>query len=155
MAWCVAQIEINRANVAQHCLELADYVVYAPKIATARQTTTLLFPGYLFVQIVNGWWRARWSVGVVRLLHDGGSEPAHVADRIIAELRGRERNGLVQLPRKPPFQRRDAVKILAGPFAGQFGLFDGMKPHDRVLVLLRLLGGLQRAEFAKADIKRA
>jgi hypothetical protein len=67
-----AQFETNRERLAQHCLELAGYAVYAPRIA-------------------------------------------------------------VMTP-------------------GQFGLFDGMRPHQRVAVLMRLLGSLQRVELAKADI---
>jgi transcription antitermination factor NusG len=38
----------------------------------------------------------------------------------------------------------DQVRILAGPFRGQLGLFAGMKPHERVEVLLALLGGRSR-----------
>jgi hypothetical protein len=100
MYWGCAQVEANRERLALHCLGLAGYTIYAPKIAVATpkaRRTTLLFPSYVFVQIVSGWWNARWSAGVVRLLLDGGSEPAHVPDRIISELRGLERDGLVQV----------------------------------------------------------
>ena len=69
MYWAVAQVEANRAHVATHFLNLAGYTVYVPRIATARrEPPALLFPGYVFVQIVSGWWNARWSVGVVRLI---------------------------------------------------------------------------------------
>jgi hypothetical protein len=39
------------------------------------------------------------------------------------------------------------VKVTVGPFAGQFGLYAGMKPHQRVEVLLTLLGGQQRVSL--------
>ena len=70
-------------------------------------------------------------------------------DRIISELRGRERNGLITLPPPPGFHRGDRVRITRGPFAGQLAVFDGMRPHERVAVLLQLLG---RVELPKADI---
>ena len=45
--------------------------------------------------------------------------------------------------------------MLQGPFAGQLGLYAGMRPHERVLVLLQLLGGQQRVELAKDAIEGA
>ena len=47
------------------------------------------------------------------------------------------------------------VRILQGPFAGQLGLYAGMRANERVLVLLALLGGQQRVELAKDDVESA
>jgi hypothetical protein len=33
--------------------------------------TPPLFPGYLFLWVVSGWWNARWAAGVRRLVMDG------------------------------------------------------------------------------------
>jgi len=46
---------------------------------------------------------------------------------------------LIELPSRPPPQPGDPVRIARGPLAGQLGLFEGMRPHERV-VLLQLLG---------------
>jgi len=73
--------------------------------------------------------------------------------RPIDDLRKRERNGLIKLPKRPALQPGDQVRILQGPFAGQLGLYAGMRPHERVLVLLQLLGGQQRVELAKDSIE--
>ena len=77
---------------------------------------------------------------------------SRLADQIIDDLRKRERNGLIELPKRPALQPGDQVCILQGPFAGQLGLYAGMRPHERVLVLLQLLGG-QRVELSKADVE--
>ena len=45
------------------------------------------------------------------------------------------------------------MKVTAGPFAGQFGLYAGMKPHQRVEVLLTLLGGQQRVSLSRDAIE--
>jgi len=82
-----------------------------------------------------------------------GVRPARVADQIIDDLRKRERNGLIELPNRPALQPGDQVRILQGPFAGQLGLYAGMRAHERVLVLLALLGGQQRVELPKADVE--
>jgi hypothetical protein len=67
----------------------------------ARITITPpLFPAYAFVMIVSGWWNARWSPGVVRLIMNG-LLPAHVPDAVISEIRSRERGGVVELPYTP------------------------------------------------------
>ena len=154
--WCVAQLEHGRAKLALHCLQINGFEVYQPRIRSERRAdqTDALFPGYCFVLVQLQWHQARWSPGVMRLLLNGDA-PAHVSDQIISELRGREHNGLVQLPRKPTFQRGDTVKIMRGAFAGQFGLYAEMRPRQRCEVLLRLLGGLQKVQLARADVKRA
>jgi hypothetical protein len=45
------------------------------------------------------------------------------------------------------------VRILAGPFAGHLGLYAGMRPHERVLVLLGVLGGQQRVDLARDAVE--
>ena len=82
-----------------------------------------------------------------------GIKPARVADQVIGDLRARERNGLVELPKRSGLQPGDHVRVLHGPLAGQLGLYAGQRPHERVLVLLALLGGQQRVELAKDAIE--
>jgi hypothetical protein len=84
-----------------------------------------------------------------------GERPASVADGIVAAIRSRERNGLVELPKPPRFKRGDAVRILKGPFAHHVGLYHGMKPRARVEVLLALLGGSQRVTLAADSVELA
>jgi transcriptional antiterminator RfaH len=146
--WACAQLEANRERLALHCLGLAGYQVYLPRIRARKLKTAALFPGYAFVLIELQWHAARWSPGVLRLVLDG-MQPAKVPDKVIAELKGREHNGLVELPAPLGFRRGDQVRITRGVLAGQLALFDGMRPHERVAVLLQLLG---RVELPKGDI---
>ncbi len=71
-----------------------------------------------------------------------------VADGIVAAIRSRERNGLVESPNPPRLKRGDAVRILKG-------LYHGMKPHERIEVLLSLLGGSQRVTLPESDVEAA
>jgi transcriptional antiterminator RfaH len=90
---------------------------------------------------------------VVRLVTNGGV-PAAVPAAVIAALRARERDGLIELPARPPkFRPGDQVRVLQGPFAGLTGLYHGQKPRDRVAVLLQLLGGRQRTELPASAIE--
>jgi transcriptional antiterminator RfaH len=151
--WAAAQLAPQRDGLALHCLHQAGFETYAPRLRERRSVngrrvirTPLLFPGYVFVFVQLQWHTARWSPGVVRLVMDGVA-PAAVPDSVIDALRGRERGGLIELPRPPKFHRGDRVRVLHGPFIGQVGLYAGMKPRERVEVLLGLLGG-QRVTLA-------
>jgi transcription antitermination factor NusG len=101
--------------------------------------------------IVSGWWNARWSAGVRRLVMDG-LVPARVPDCVIAEIRSRERRGLIELP-KLRLEPGARVRVLQGPLQDQIGLLAALRPHERVLVLLRPLGGEQRVELARSSIE--
>jgi transcriptional antiterminator RfaH len=161
MYWTCAQLEPRRERLASHCLTLAGYEIYQPLLREHRRSrhgsrkiivTPPLFPGYLFVWVVAGWWNARWSPGVIRLVMDG-LQPAHVPDAVISEIRSRERGGLVELPKPRGLAPGMRVKVLQGPLCNQIGLLAALRPHERVLVLLQLLGGQQRVELARNAIE--
>lgn len=143
--WAVARLEPNRERLAIHCLTLAGYPTYLPRLREQRirhgrriEVRSALFPGYAFVSITLQWRAARWSVGVTGLIMNGAG-PARVADHIIDEIRSREVRGLIELPRRE-LVPGDAIRISRGPLVGQLGLFQGMRGSERVLVLLQMLG---------------
>jgi transcription antitermination factor NusG len=146
MYWCVARLE--REKLALHCLALNGFTdVYLPRlrehcIVAGRRVERHppLFPGgYAFILIRLQWTTARYCPWVRDLIMNGGG-PAHVPDRIIDEIKAREVGGLVELPRRRALRRGDPVRVLTGPFRGHLGLYSGMKPHQRVEVLLAWLG---------------
>src|SRR5262249_50883588 len=151
MFWACAQLQPQRERLAQHCLTLAGYETYAPRlrerhIAYGRKVirTPFFFPGYLFVLIELQWSQARWSPGVARIVMDGMA-PARVPDAVIDEIRAREVAGLIELPKPSPAPLGRPLPVTQGPFTGHIGVFAGMKPRERVEVLLAILGGAQRS----------
>ena len=80
-----------------------------------------------------------------------GNVPAEEA--AIAEIRKREVNGLIELPKPSALQRGDRVRILHGPFSGQLAIYADMRSRERIEVLLRLLGGQQRVILPRVDIE--
>jgi transcriptional antiterminator RfaH len=150
----------RREALALRCLGLAGFVTYCPRLRAQRlshgrriEVRPLLFPGYCFVVIELQWHAARWAPGMLGLIM-AGDGPARVPDAVIAELRSRERDGLVELPKPPGLQHRDAIRVVHGPLQGLRGLYDGMKPRERVAVLLQILGDRQRVELAANAIER-
>ena len=159
MFWCCAQIEPYRERLAMHCLGLNGFEVYCPRMREQVRIrgrkivrTPPLFPGYTFVLIVSRWWDARWSAGVRRLVMDG-ELPAKVPDAVIAEIRSRERNGLVELVKPRGLRPGTRVRLVSGPFCDRIGLVAGLRGRERVLCLLNLLGAQQRVELAQSAIE--
>ena len=79
--------------------------------------------------------------------------PAKVPDQVIDEIRWREVRGAVELPQAPGMKIGERVRVLAGPFQGHLGLYADMKPHQRVEVLLALLGSQQRVTLSRGSIE--
>ena len=160
MSWIVARTEPQREQAARRFLQLRGFSVYLPYIherhtRSGRRIARLrpLFPSYAFVALQNGrWWDARWCVGVAAVIMSG-SEPARLSNRIVDEIRARERNGLVVLPERSTLKPGDQVRVLAGPFNGSLALYAGQRSHERVLVLLALLGGEQKVELPRHAIE--
>jgi transcriptional antiterminator RfaH len=168
--WSVARFQPQRERLALHCLALYGFETCLPRVRELRTTAQVvgaagtvrrrkteievpLFPGYCFILIQLQWHGANMAAGVIRLLMDG-QQPAHVPDAVIDGIREREVGGIVRLPKPPPFRSGDRVRVLRGPFEGHFGLYDGMAPHERIFVLLSMLGTQVRTEMAEADVIR-
>jgi transcriptional antiterminator RfaH len=154
--WCAARLQPRREALALHVLTLNGYATYLPPLRQQHgrkiEVRPPLFPGYCFVAIELQWHTARWAAGVIGLIMDG-VQPAHVPDGVIAEIRSRERDGLIELPKPRGLQRGDGVRIIGGPFTGHLAIFAGMKPRERVEVLLALLGGERAVTLGRRDIE--
>jgi transcription antitermination factor NusG len=129
--WAVAQLQPNRTALALRMLPQEGFTVYAPKLRERRtirgrreDSEVALFPGYAFVAIALQWHAARWCPGVIRLVMDG-LQPAKVRDAVIEEIRARERNGAIELP------KRDAPDFVEVGEAG-IAVDDAMRRQRRV-----------------------
>jgi transcriptional antiterminator RfaH len=156
-----ARLVPGREALALHCLGLTGYETYLPRLRERRVShgrritvTPPLFPGYCFIWITLQWHSARWAPGVASIIR-GGECPAKVPDTVIAEIRSREVDGLINLPKPlsaPGLRPGARVKILGGPFCGFVATLVGLRPQQRCEVLLQLLGSQQRVMLPKGDI---
>ena len=158
--WTVAQTESQREHVAAKFLEQATFEIYLPKVLIrngARDRVAPLFPGYVFVAIIDQWWPVRWTTGVLKLLMVN-DRPAEVSEVLMRDIRKREgKDGLVRLPKPRPrgLLPGDPVKVTRGSFADRFGVYQGQSGAQRSKILLNWLGREVRVEIATADVARA
>ncbi len=148
--WYVVQTQVNGEAKAAQNLQRQGYDVYLPRYLKRRRharkvdfTAKPLFPRYMFVAIdvASQRWRSIQSTfGVARLVSNG-DYPAAVPDGVVDALKVREDDmGFVRMDVSPAFARGDKVRVLAGAFMDSAGLFNELADHDRVSILLEILG---------------
>jgi len=149
-AWYVIQTHVNAEAKAARNLVRQGFDIYLPRYLKRRsharkieKVAVPLFPRYMFVwiDVATQRWRSVQSTFGVSQLVLNGADPAPLAPQVVNCLRAREDgDGYVQLDQRPKIALGAAVRVLTGVFAENLGLFDGMADHDRVAILLDLLG---------------
>jgi transcription antitermination factor NusG len=99
-----------------------------------------LFPKYIFVKIKQQWASLTGTYGVSGLVMEGKS-PKKVPQLVIDKVKEREDNmGFVVLESKDEVKEGSSVKIKDGPLKDYIGIYQGMSPDERAVVLFKLLG---------------
>lgn len=148
--WHVAFTQPNAETRAAAHLANQDFPVYLPRFMKRRRIgrreirgPSPLFPRYLFVGVDVGhqrWRSINGTVGVSWLVCQG-DRPAAIDASVIEAIAGREdEDGLIKLSPLRSFRPGEPVRIIGGVFTDQLGLYEGMADHDRVRILLDLLG---------------
>jgi len=148
--WYVVQTHVNSETKAAANLDRQGFAVYLPRYlkrrSHARKIETVarpLFPRYLFVAIdvaTQRWRSIQSTLGVSHLVCWSG-HPASVENSVIDALRAREDDGgFIKLARRFGFAPGDKVRITEGAFVDNLALVEGVSDHERVSVLLDLLG---------------
>jgi transcriptional antiterminator RfaH len=148
--WYVVQTQINCEAKAADNLRRQGYEAYLPRYMKRRRharkvdfTAKPLFPRYMFVavDVATQRWRSIQSTFGVSRLVTHGEEPAALPEGVVQALKAREdRSGFVKMVARPAFAPGDKVRVIAGAFMDNAGLFNGMADHDRVSILLDMLG---------------
>jgi len=148
--WYVVQTQVNGEAKAAENLRRQGYEGYLPRYLKRRRharkvdfVAKPLFPRYMFVAIdiaTQRWRSVQSTVGISRLVTNGDS-PAVMPEGVVRALKAREdAKGFVNMDAGPAFAPGDKVRVLAGAFMDNAGLFNGMADHDRVSILLDMLG---------------
>ena len=165
ITWFAVYTQPNAELKAAEHLVRQGYAAYLPRyrryVRHARTRALVLrplFPRYLFVgldRLVQLRRPIRSTVGVVGLV-SSADEPVPVAAEIIDALRREEGAGAFDLV--SPVQRLhagDSIRVTQGPFADLIGRLVGVADHERVFVLIDLLGRSVRAELPALAVEAA
>ena len=140
LSWFVLLIRAQFAGRVTRSLRERSISFFAPQTLNAAGHKCWLFPSYIFALL----WEAL-EISGMRYVHRTILLSAPDAARVRA-LRERARDNVILLrDQARRLQRGDAVIIRGGPFAGQFGTFDGMT-HGRARVLVNFLAHEAKAE---------
>jgi transcriptional antiterminator RfaH len=165
ITWYAVYTQPNAELKAAEHLARQGYSAYLPRyrryVRHARTRALVLrplFPRYLFVgldRLVQHRRPIRSTVGVVALV-SSADEPVPVAAEIIDALRREESAGGFDLV--SPVQRLnpgDNIRVTQGPFADLMGSLVGIADHERVFVLIDLLGRSVRATVPALAVEAA
>ena len=146
VSWYLVHTKPRQEQRARENLFNQGYECWLPqlRVEKVRQRKLVvidepLFPRYLFIHLPPGinWAPVRSTLGVTTIVRFGGV-PARVPSGVLQALREEEsqRRESAVIPQFTPGQ---AVRILAGPFAGVRAVFDMTDGEARALVLIEIL----------------
>jgi transcriptional antiterminator RfaH len=161
--WFVAQTLCHCEKMARLHLGAQGFRTFLPRfhktVRHARQLREVIapiFPGYIFVVLHTE--RDRWrsingTFGVARLI-SAHQRPTPVPTGVVEALLGSlDQSGLVRFD--DGLQPGQAVRVIAGPFAGVLGVLQRLDAEGRVQVLLNIMGGQAPVTMDRAHLTAA
>jgi transcription antitermination factor NusG len=151
--WAAAQIRTDQAKRVIWHVERQGFEHYLLMCRASRRSAKIvpLFPGYLFVCVVDHWRCLLGTHGVVGLIRSGDA-PAIVREHEIERMRAQEgRDGVIILP-LTRFQPGEKVRVTRGPMADRVGLYSGMSARDRVRVMFQMFEREISVELREHDL---
>jgi transcriptional antiterminator RfaH len=162
--WYLVYAKPRQEPVAQENLVRQGFEIYLPLIRQPRKRSgkrvtiiAPMFPRYLFIHLDShndNWGPIRSTLGVASLVRFGQT-PAQVPDDLITAIRSREDEHGIHVMPADEYKPGGRVRITEGSFMGYEGIFLAKTGHDRVLILLDILGRHTRASVDAAAIEPA
>lgn len=149
LKWYAVHTQARAEAKARLHLERQGFLTYLPRYRKQRRharridvVPAPLFPRYLFIAAADKQrWRAIQSTIGVSHLVCVGDRPAEVQDSVVVALQNlHDAEGFVVLETSPRFAPGEPVRVTGGAFANFIGLYEGLTDHQRVAILLDLLG---------------
>ena len=152
---------VSQEDYARQNCNRQGYETFLPKFKTyvvakgqRRPVVRCLFPGYMFVQIVDHWYSLTGTRGVISLLRDG-ELPARVPSADIAYLMERFGESGTKELHSSRFEPGQQVRATSGLWRDTVGKFEGLGARDRVWVLFDMMGRASRVELGERDLAAA
>ena len=162
MHWYCLQTESRKEHIAKNNLQDLDLKSYLPVfcrvIRHSRKITSTakpVFPGYLFVYIQHDFQfsQVKRTKGVKAVV-SAGMRTIAIHSSFIQQIQAQEDSqGYVQI-NQGRFQPGDLVHIQEGALKGLQGLFHCSMDDQRAMLLVHLLGNMQRIDVGLNEIER-
>ena len=161
--WHLIQFKPNAHRQAERNLQRQGFETFLPveeitKRSGSRFTSSLrpLFPGYMFVsagQDASPWRKINSTIGVSRLVSFGNTHTP-LAPGLVAGLMQRCDVEGKLLP-ADALCVGDSVEVLEGPFTHFVATVEAIDAHQRVWVLMELMGQGAKVQLSPGQIKLA
>ena len=148
--WYLIKTKPKQEKIAKQNLENQGYGAFCP-IAKINNKLTVLFPGYLFVQLnekTQNWSPINFTKGVSHFVKFG-SNFAKVHISIIEFIKTNQHITAEKFKNLNKFKSGDKVLISDGTFKNWVAIFKCYKSDDRIILLMNLLGNEQSLSFKK------
>ncbi len=140
---------LSEAGVECYCPKVKKIF---PKIRERKTGVEPLFPRYIFVRVsLEEWYhKIKYTRGVVGFV-DFGSGPVDIGDGVVANIRGREKDGYIHLVWKAvKFSKNQRVKVKKGLFKDMEAIFEGyLSGDERVSLLLENISSNIKLNISK------
>ncbi|MDT0496362.1 transcription termination/antitermination NusG family protein [Algiphilus sp. W345] len=159
--WYVVMTKPRQEQIALAQLTRQGYESYLPIVSERRREQgkyvnkrVPLFPRYLFVNLdtaVDNTAPIRSTVGCCGLVRFG-LRLAYLPSGVLEWIQARCREGESRR-RQASWMPGRRLDVLDGPFAGLDAVFAAASSHDRVIVLLKLLGASRPVELPQEHLR--
>lgn len=160
--WYLVYTKPRQEQVAQLNLTRQGYETYLPLLRELRRrqgrrrtVVAPMFPRYLFVHLdrkTDNWGPIRSTLGVVSVVRFG-QEPARVPLDLIDYLRSHEDAEGIHAYSPDEYRPGSRVRVVEGGLMGFEGVFLAKSSHDRVVVLLEIMGKAARTTLDAINLE--
>ena len=154
--WYVVNTKPKKEGQVERLFVEGGFTVYCPKYRHEKRVTPF-FPGYAFLEFrfPDEYQMVKYTRGVKRVVGtDDGPTP--IPDEVVAGIRARERDGLVELEKygEEPVAG-DEIEIVEGPLRGLKGIFrKEVGASERVMILLNYVSYQGTLVIEKDKLKK-
>jgi transcription antitermination factor NusG len=153
MPWglCVTEHH-GEARAARELSRIGVRTILAKYYNHRHRHKCLLFPRYLFVDLVDHW-RQITRTDYVQRLFTSGDNPCIVPNRFMAELQAKMKpDGTITMEPRERFTIGTRVEIIRGQFKSLLATYDGLSLRKQETALIEILGRKVRVEFQPGDL---
>lgn len=160
--YCRSRQEVR----AEDNLRRQGYRIFHPKLRVLKQhrdglkpVIESLFPRYLFIHLddeIDNWTPIRSTRGVVDLVRIC-RYPQPVPEDVIEQLLSLHSSSedFIDHCTESDYYKGEKLRVMSGPFEGNWVGFLGRRADERVMVLLTIMNTAQKIELPAAAIARA